>query len=105
MDDLLNHPFFVNSSIFLQLRSFISLLTVSRILESNSLLSLSTLLFLSVQSGSVFADIIFLGTLWVSMDGITMFSIRNRPHPQIIFELIPSLTLTLAEMAQGHTDS
>ena len=62
----LSHPpFFMNSSISVQLWS-INLLPIGRILESSSLFSFCTLLFLSMQIGSVSAGIIFLRTLWIS---------------------------------------
>ena len=77
----------MNSKICLQLSSFISLLPVSRILDSNGLLSFWTLLFLSIRVGSVSADVIVLKTLWVSVDGTAMLSIRKKLHPQNFFFL------------------
>ena len=100
----LSHPpFFMNSSISVQLWS-INLLPIGRILESNSLFSFCTLLFLSMQIGSVSAGIIFLRTLWISCGWHSNTLHQKEATSTKLFEIILSLSLALVEMTEGQAD-
>lgn len=98
----LSHPsFLVKGNICLQPSSLIRLLHAIRILGFQQPLSIWFPLSLSLQTDSVSAEMIFSGTSWTWLE-IRWILLLGKVTPINLFQIILSLPLAPAEMAEDH---